>query len=354
MSEVFDPNGIALKNGSFMGFPYSVDEADVVILPAPWDVTVSYGEGTRFGPQQVIDASAQLDLVNPLSADAANLKVSNLPVDPETLKFAEKLRAKAKTIIEFYEVGGQLKDSAEMQTLLDEVNHGCARFHSLIEEEATKLLKAGKRVVLLGGDHSTPLGLMRACSKQLDNDSNASSKRFDILHIDAHADLRDAYEGFTHSHASIMFNALNELPVSSIVQVGVRDLCPQEKEMIDSDHRIHCFYDWELSANQLRGETWERQVKEIISCLGDNVYLSFDIDGLDPQFCPNTGTPVPGGISYAQWSFLFAELLKSGKNIIGADLVEVSNASQDSESEWDANVGARILFQLCLGMNNSR
>ena len=350
MSIDFDPNDIAVKNGSFMGLPYSVEEAEVVILPAPWDVTVSYGEGTRFGPQQVLDASLQLDLVNPLREDAEQVKIANMPVDITTLEFAEKLRAKAKTIIEFYEDGGKIEASAEMQKLLEEVNHGCARFHSIIEEEASKLLKSGKKVVLLGGDHSTPLGMMKACVKQL-----VAGDSFDILHLDAHADLRIAFEGFKHSHASIMYNALQELPIGKLVQVGIRDLCPQERDLIASDSRIECFYDWKLKSDLLGGESWKKQVEKILSHLGDKVYLSFDIDGLDPKYCPNTGTPVPGGMSYDQWSYLFTELLKSDKKIIGADLVEVSNPftgdAEASPSEWDANVGARILFQICLGLS---
>ncbi len=346
MTDTFDPNGIALNNGAFLGLPYSPEESDVVILCAPWDVTVSYREGTRFGPDQVMKASAQLDLTSPLSSDAWKLKVAKVSYNPETMIFGEKLREKACTLIEFYSNGGDLAASPKMQAILDEVNHGNARFHSLIQEEASQWLARGKKVVLLGGDHSTPYGMMAACAANL-----GKGESFDVLHIDAHADLRNAYEGFTHSHASIMFNALKDFPISNLVQVGIRDLCPEEKQLIESDDRIHCFYDWDLSAAQLRGTPWSEQVKNILSKLGKNVYLSFDIDGLDPQFCPNTGTPVPGGLSYAQWYFLFSELLKSGKKLIGADLVEVSNGSRDGESEWDANVGARILFQLCLGIS---
>ena len=207
-----------------------------------------------------------------------------------------------------------------------------------VKKDTKALLEQGKKVILLGGDHSTPLGYIQALAER-----NAS---FSILHIDAHADLRCAYEGFEYSHASIMYNAVKIPQVHSLVQVAIRDISPAEKALAESSNgRIVQFDDYTNSRRLFSGDTWKTICSEIISSLAEKVYVSFDIDGLDPSLCPGTGTPVAGGLSFGQASFLLAELSRSGKTIIGADLNEVCPSSE--ENEWDANVGARILYKLC-------
>jgi agmatinase len=116
------------------------------------------------------------------------------------------------------------------------------------------------------------------------------------------------------------------------------------------DKRIASLYDSDLKTESYAGKTWKTQTQEIIKTLGDKVYISFDIDGLDPKLCPNTGTPVPGGFEIEQLIYLFEAIVKSGKTLVGMDLNEVS----PGEDEWDANVGARILFRMCnlLGHSN--
>ena len=164
---------------------------------------------------------------------------------------------------------------------------------------------------------------------------------FGILHIDAHMDLRTAYEGFTYSHASIMYNVIQELDINQVTQVGIRDFCKEENHFAH-EKGIHVFDDSHLKKALFEGETWKSIVNNIIQTLPNLVYISFDIDGLNPELCPNTGTPVPGGLSFEQSMYLIEQLAKSGKRIIGADLVEVT----PSEDEWDANVGARVLYHL--------
>ena len=189
----------------------------------------------------------------------------------------------------------------------------------------------------MGGDHSTPLGFFKAIGE--------NKGEFGILQIDAHCDLRDAYEGFQYSHASIMFNALAEVPqLSKLVQVGIRDYCEEEVDYINnSEGRVVTFFDKQLKERQFEGETWKAICDSIVDALPQQVYISFDIDGLDPKLCPNTGTPVAGGFEAEQVYYLFRRVLESGRKLIGFDLNEVS-ASHD---EWDANVGARVLFKLC-------
>ena len=175
--------------------------------------------------------------------------------------------------------------------------------------------------------------------------SSKKYKNFGILQIDAHCDLRKAYEGFIYSHASIMYNALEEIPqIQRLVQIGVRDYCEEEWQYIsNSNHRIITYFDKEIKERQYEGQTWKKLSEEIISHLPEKVFISFDIDGLDPKLCPNTGTPVQGGFETEQVFYLLKCILQSGRKIIGFDLSETGV----SETDWDANVSARVLFKLC-------
>ena len=193
---------------------------------------------------------------------------------------------------------------------------------------------AGKVPAVLGGDHSTPLGLMQAVAEQEGD--------FGILQIDAHADLRNAYEGFTYSHASIMFNALKIPQLKKLVQVGIRDICQAEAVMAEKNERIRIFYDSDLKTAAFEGKSWKEQVKEIVEELPEKVYVSFDIDGLDPKLCSATGTPVPGGFEFEEAMYLIKSVVESGRKIVAFDLCEVG----PGEDEWNGNVGARVLYRM--------
>jgi agmatinase len=198
-------------------------------------------------------------------------------------------------------------------------------------------LARGKIVGVVGGDHSTPFGCIQAYAEKYPG--------LGVLHLDAHADLRDAYEGFTWSHASIMFNVMTRVPgVKKLVQVGIRDFGEAEHDFITrSDGRVKTFYDAALKAGQFAGLPWRDEVDRIVRELPQHVYLSFDVDGLDPTLCPHTGTPVPGGLSFAQACALIEGVVRAGKRIVGFDLNEVAPGPDD---EWDANVGARLLYKM--------
>jgi agmatinase len=192
-------------------------------------------------------------------------------------------------------------------------------------------------VGVVGGDHSSPFGLLAALgAKHPDG--------FGVLHFDAHHDLRQAYEGFEHSHASIMHHVQALPSVEKLVQVGLRDVSPGEVAEIERNPKITAFFDWDLRRRTAAGEAWAEQCRRIVEPLGSDVYFSLDIDGLDPRYCPSTGTPVPGGLEYWELFALLEEVERSGRRFVGADLVEVAPSGS---GEWDANVGARILFQLC-------
>src|SRR5207237_3656818 len=162
-----------------------------------------------------------------------------------------------------------------------------------------------------------------------------------ILHLDAHADLRDAYEGFTWSHASIFHNVMTKLPIAKLVQIGVRDLGTAENTMIESSKgRIVTFFDSDVAARKEKGDSYADIADDIVTQLPHDVYLSWDIDGLDPTLCPSTGTPVPGGLSWNEAIGLLRALIRARKRIVGLDLCDVG------ASEWDANVGARLLYKM--------
>lgn len=333
----FDPNGVGIANGNIFGFPVKEEEADIVIIPIPWDATASYGKGTSNGPQAVLDASTQLDFYHPKLDKAYNTKVFMTEISKEWKEINDRLCVAGMDYIAFLEDGGKIEDNPHFQAVVKEINETSEALKENLKSRAKAVIANGKIPAVLGGEHSTPLGLIEALAEHYDD--------FGILQVDAHADLRDAYEGFEQSHASIMFNVLKRCAnVSKLTQVGIRDIAESEVELIEgSNGRISTFFDWNLKEEQFEGKTWAEQVKEIIATLPQNVYISFDIDGLMPELCPHTGTPVAGGFKLEEINYLFFELAKSGKKIIAFDLNEVGVVE---ETDWDANVGARALWNL--------
>lgn len=332
-----DPDDVSRRNGQFLGFPYTLEQANMVFFPVPWDVTTSYGEGTARGPQTIIDASIQLEPTDSYVAKAWEIGHYTVPVNPEIQAKNDQTREIAKRIIEYQEAGGSDQDSA-IQTDLDLVNQESEYLNQWVYQETSSLLKQQKLVGLMGGDHSVPLGYIKALIDHYGE--------YGILQIDAHADLRNAYEGFRYSHASIMHNVMQSPEISHLIQVGVRDYSQGELEQANQDQRIQWFTDWQLKENLYAGYCWFTQCQEIIATLPQQVYISFDIDGLNPYLCPNTGTPVPGGLDFNQAIYLIEKVVQSGKQIIGFDLCEVSPDLDNPHHEWDGNVGARIAYKL--------
>jgi agmatinase len=339
----FDPNGVGIANGNIFGFPYTEQEADLVIIPIPWDATASYGKGTSNGPQAILDASTQLDFYHPELDKAYDTKVYMAPISNEWKEINDICCEKGMRYIHFLEENGEELALEKFKSDIDEINKAHEALRANLKERSLELLKAGKMVAVLGGEHSTPLGLIEAL--------NETYSDYGILQIDAHADLRDAYEGFNQSHASIMFNVLNRCDnMSKLVQVGIRDVSEREVHLSDEHNRVKTFFDWNLKNESYHGKTWSQQVEEIIESLPKNVYISFDIDGLKPELCPHTGTPVAGGFELQEISYLFFKLVESGRKIIGFDLNEVAPGN---EGDWDANVGARALWQLVCAAGKS-
>jgi len=313
----FDPDAAAPKKSGIYGLPFSPREAHVVIIPVPFEATTSYGGGTARGPAVVLEASKQVDLFDhetgrPYEAGIAMLDIPRKIVAWNTQ--AKKLGRKK----------------------VAKVNQISAKVNDWVYQQTSELLDAGKMPVVLGGDHSVPFGAMQAYAER--------DPGLGILHLDAHADLRDAYQGFTWSHASIFHNVMTKIGgIAKLVQVGVRDIGAAEMKMIDdSNGRIVTFFDDVLAQRKERGSPFAELADEIVAQLPDDVYLSWDIDGLDPTLCPGTGTPVPGGLSWNEAIGLLRAIRRAKKRIIGLDLCEVAPGM----TEWDANVAARLLYKM--------
>jgi agmatinase len=331
MKETFDPDAAAPLESGIYGLTYTPDEARVVIVPVPFEATTSYGGGTSGGPEAVLEASRQVDLFDHETGRPYEAGISMMRAPGKLRRWNRQAKSAAAHVIA---AGGAV--DRRTRKAAAEVNEISEKMNEWVRETVSALLDRGKVAVTLGGDHSVPFGAIRAHAERYTG--------MGILHLDAHADLREAYEGFTWSHASIFHNVITRIPsVGKLVQVGVRDLGQAEYRMIDDSHgRIVTFFDPDLAVRKEKGEAWGSIADEIVGRLPDDIYLSWDIDGLDPTLCPSTGTPVPGGLSWNEAIGLLRAIRRAGKRIVGFDLCEVS----PGQTEWDANVAARLLYKM--------
>ncbi len=334
----FEPGGTASYTDGLFGIPTTAEKSEIVIIPVPWEVTTSYGGGTSRGPERILKASAQVDLFDLELGHSYKKGYHLLPLPHELLLLNDDLRSLALTVRATLESGESL--SAEDQRALKAVNEGCAKMSEWVHTQAAEILARGQIPAVLGGDHSSPEGAIRAVSE-------ATNGAFGILHIDAHADLRHQYQGFERSHASIMNNVMHATwKPQKLVQVAIRDFSEEEYQLMEKNVHVETFFDLNLKRALFEGEAWASICKRIVSGLPEQVYVSFDIDGLSPEYCPHTGTPVPGGLSFDQAGYLLRVAVESGRKIVGFDLNEVS-PSPDPSNDWDGNVGARLLYKLC-------
>ncbi len=333
----------SFENGLF-GLPSTQGQAPLVLLNIPWEVTTSYGSGASLGPEAILKASPQIDLFSTEFKKHITNGVFFQPPLYEAKNNNNTYKELAEAIIKDLEKNGALTES--LLKAQSRVNEACDSLNRSIYEEAKKLLDQNKFVGLVGGDHSCPLGLIKALGEKY-------SENFGILHLDAHHDLRNAYQGFKYSHASIMYNAITlNKPPAQLTQVGIRDFSESEYLFAKDTPSITTFYDQKIKDQLFEGRHFKSICDEITLTLPEHVYISFDIDALNPELCPHTGTPVPGGLSFEQACYLIKTIVHSGKKIIGFDLCEV--APGPAPSEFDGNVGARILFQLCSWMLESQ
>ncbi len=337
----FDSTGAGDPDGSVFGLPFAADESSVVLLPVPWEATTSYGRGTAHGPAAIRAASPQLDLFDVELVELGlgqpwQFGIHMLDESSRVRAWNEHACARALPVVA---AGGVLGDDSALLSALTDVNNLSRELDRWVEQEVAAGLDEGRIIGVVGGDHSVSLGAIAAHAARFPG--------LGILHIDAHADLRAAYEGFERSHASILRNVLTRTGgIERVVQVGVRDVSLEEYEFSRTDPRLVTHYEAAIRRRLGEGGTWAQQCAMMVDALPQQVYVTFDIDGLDPMLCPSTGTPVPGGLSFAEASSLLCALVRAGKTVVGFDLVEVAPSGRVGD-EWDGNVGARVLYKLC-------
>lgn len=329
-------NETSNTNAGIFGLNSTYENSEIILIPSPWEVTTSYRQGTAQAPAAIKAASYQCDVFNPSYPDLVHSGIYYCEPNNALSDLNNATQPKAAAIINKLEKGDDTSQDPEFAKHLEEVNAATETCIKTLYEETEKAINADKSIGIIGGDHSCSLGPISALIDYVDS--------FGVLQLDAHMDLRKDYQGFTHSHASVMRHVLDLPDISRIVQVGIREFCEEEHEVAKaSKGKIKTFYNDALKAELFAGRNWETQCKKIVNNCPDNVYVSLDIDSLKPCFCPQTGTPVPGGLDYDQVTFLLTQLAKSGKQIIGFDLVEVSG----EPNSLDAIIAARLLYHLC-------
>jgi agmatinase len=337
MTSRFDPDAAARPGSGPFGLDHSAEDALIHILPVPFDATTSYRDGAAFGPDAILAATHQVELADLQFGQPYRAGLHWLEADPRIAEWNAEAREYAEPIIAR---GGMIDGDPDMTRALQRVDELGAKVNEHVTERTNAILAAGKRPLIVGGDHSVPYGAICAAAQL--------HPGLGILHFDAHADLRVAFEGFRWSHASILHNVLEDAhELEALLQVGLRDLGQAEVERIHSDPRVHAVFDHEWAAARLAGLDQVSFVRDRIALLPDTVWVTFDVDGLDPVLCPGTGTPVPGGLDWNEAALWLKTLADSGRTVVGADLVEVRPGdSGDAEDSWDAIVGARLLYRL--------
>ena len=258
----------ALVFGGTLPVRRSFDESAVVILPVPVDRTTSYVGGTRNGPHDILQASSHMELWDEeVRADVHGVGICTLP--EMELPFGE------------------------MEPLLDE-----------IERVAYEIVSRDKFLMALGGEHSITPALVSAAARKYSGMS--------VLQIDAHADMRDAYMGTRHNHACAMRRSLHH---ARLTQVGIRSLSTEEAEILPRLNTT-VFYD----VSMRRDPKW---IEAVVASLAPDVYVSIDVDGMDPAIMPATGTPEPGGLSWTEIITLLRAVAER-RRIVSADIVELS------------------------------
>lgn len=335
MIDDFDPDGPGSADDGLFGLEIQPEDAAVVVIPAPFQATTSFRRGTRDGPAAVRRASVQVDLADLETGEPWREGIAILDLPDEVLAWDRDAEPDALAVIA---AGGA--DTPALLEAAARVDASSERVNRWVADRAREVLARGAVPAVLGGDHSVPFGAIAAVAERWPG--------LGILHVDAHADLRRAYEGFTWSHASIMHNVLTRLPgVAHVVQVGVRDIGRGELDFLAAHpDRVTAWFDPDIAWGLAGGASWQGMCETFLEPLPEHVYISFDVDGLDPALCPSTGTPVPGGLSWHQACVLLRTLATSGRTIVGFDLCEVAPGDGPWDASWDATVGARLLYKL--------
>jgi agmatinase len=265
----------------------SFADSKAVILPVPFDRTTSYGQGTKHGPRELILASAQVELWD---------EECGVDVHPHGMFTAPELDLSARTLDEAVKEIGRVSGN---------------------------ILDAGKFLITLGGEHSITSPIVEAVA--------ARHKGISVLQIDAHADLRDSYLEEPHSHACAMRRTLEHAP---LVQVGIRNVSEEEAKAIPG-LKTTIFYDW----NMRNDPNW---IEHAVASLSDTVYITIDLDGLEPGLMPAVGTPEPGGLSWRELTTLLRRTFET-KRVVACDVVELCPIPGFASPNF---VAARLVYKL--------
>lgn len=333
----FDPNAAGNPQSNIFGLPFTEEDSRLVIQPVPWEATINAYPGTSRCISSIVRHSIHLDLWWKEQPNLWKQGIYIRETNQKILLKSDYLRKEAELLVGYTCCGKAVCDNDFMQKNLKEINAGGCYLNTWVYDHTKDILDKGKLAALLGGDHSITFGFIQALSEKYED--------FGILQIDAHCDLRKTFEGFIFSHASIMRNVLDRFSqVTKLVQVGVRDFCEEEHNYLqDNAERIKTFFDEDLKDLTAQGQSWYDIAQTIVDALPQKAYISFDIDGLKPYYCPSTNTPVVGGLEYDQLKTIFKLMKKSGKTIIGFDLCQIGNGRIGT----DAQMGAYILWDLC-------
>jgi len=275
---------------NFGGFEERLSDYErsrVVIFPVPYDGTLSYRAGSRNGPSAIISASRALEFYD--------IELNASP----------------------YEIG--IHTTCELEPIMSSPEDMIDE----IERVSRKFIRDNKFLIMLGGEHSISTGVLRNLKKKY--------KRLSVLQIDAHSDLRDTYEGTKYNHACVMRRIRELCPA---VQVGIRSMCEEEAIFIRQKN-IRIFY-----AEEIRGRT--DYIDDVLKGLTEDVYITIDLDGLDPSIMPAVGTPEPGGLLWYDTLNLLRKVFES-RNVVGADVVELSPLPPDVSSDF---LAAKLIYKL--------
>ena len=257
-------------------------ESDVVILPVPFDGTSTWIKGADKGPAAIFEASANMELYD---------------IETDTMVYKRGIHTTQAIV------------AASSEEMVKSV-----------EDSILRLLDDQKFPVIVGGEHSVSIGAFNAFGKRY--------KDLTILQLDAHSDLRQEYEGSPLNHACVMARARE---ITDITQVGIRSMCEIEKPYLDKER---VFFTYQL-------QDFKRRIPEILDTLNDNVYITIDLDILDPGIMPSTGTPEPDGLSYRQVMDLLTAVTSS-RNVVGFDVVELCPKPGNPAPDF---LAAKIIYQ---------
>lgn len=272
-----------------------LDTAGIAIVSAPYEHTVSYGRGTSGGPQAILDASAFVEFYDDETERELCFDVGIATLEP--IMFGKKVDGKALGII---------------------------------EQQINELFLMDKYVVTLGGEHTISAAPIAAHFRRY--------PKMSVLQFDAHSDLRQTYEGSQYSHACIMARVCDFFPTKRITQVGIRAQCLEEAQFI-REKSVNTFYSSAIRRNVYGGK-W---ADAVVATLAKEVYITFDVDALDPSVMPATGTPEPDGLLYHEAVDVIRAVVRSGRRIVGFDVVELAPIKGLSHPNITA---ARLVYKI--------